>query len=200
MHARTTAIAIIAIITATLTACGGDSEPEAAPTSEPRTTTTAPSVETSEPEPSPTELDVLAFVDTWEWETVDDIEGDIAGAVTVLGYKQGVKSIVTPDEEFSTDGYVWAALEIKTCSIKGTFGATTEPWTLSYDDGTRIEPSSSTYDDFPKPEFPFETRLTTGKCVKGNVVYPVPGNQQPAAVVYAPYGLDTPTEWTVPAK
>lgn len=141
---------------------------------------------------------MLAFGETWEWETTEEALEELQGAVTVLGYKQDVKAVVSADEEFGTDGYVWAALELKTCSVKGTFPATTEPWTLSYEDGTRIEPSSTTYDSFPRPEFPFETKLTTGKCVRGHVVYPVPGDQRPVTVVYAPYGLDTPTEWTVP--
>lgn len=194
MHARTAACTALLALAA-LTGCSsGDST---AGSTAPATTNT-PSPVTTTAEPTPTEPDVLALGDTWEFEGTDDAGETVQGAVTVVGYKQDVKSVVSADEEFSTDGYVWAALELKTCSTQGSFWATTAPWTLSYEDGTRIEPSSTTYDDFPRPEFPFETKLTTGKCVKGHVVYPVPGDQRPAAVVYAPDGLDTPTEWTMP--
>lgn len=194
MHART-ALPVALLALAGLTGCGSDSADDKA---SPPTTSSAPAPETSTPEPSPAEPEILALGDTWEWEQTSDVGEAAEGAVTVLSYKHDVKSVVSADEEFSTDGYVWAALELKTCSIQGSFWATTTPWTLSYEDGTRIEPSSTTYDDFPRPEFPFETQLTTGKCVKGHVVYPVPGDQRPATVVYAPDGLDTPTEWTVP--
>jgi hypothetical protein len=90
--------------------------------------------------------------------------------------------------------------ELKTCSVIGSFLATTEPWTLAYEDGTRIEPSSSTWDDFPKPEYPFETKLTPGRCVRGKLVFPVPENDWPHTVVYAPYGIDTPQECAVPTE
>ncbi|MEU6879565.1 hypothetical protein [Streptomyces sp. NPDC046712] len=119
---------------------------------------------------------------------------------TVLGYKQGIRSAGSAAEDFGTPGYVWAAVELKVCSTKGTFLGSTEPWTLSYADGARVEPSSTTYDDFPKPEFPYETKLAPGKCVRGNLVFAVPGNSRPQTVVYAPQGLDIPEEWAVPTN
>lgn len=179
-----------------LTACGGRDAPKAETSSTP---TVAPSTTEPDAEPSPTPVIVLKFGEPWAFEGTTD--GDaIEGSETVLSYKQGVHSVVTADEEGGTSGYEWAALELKTCSTKGSFTASNSPWTLSYEDGTRIEPSSSTYDDFPKPEYPFETKLTEGKCVRGKVVFAVPGNSRPTTVVYAPYELDTPQEWTVPAK
>jgi len=193
MKTRTAACAALLTLAALATGCSSGGDDKSAPA-----TSSAPAPKTSTPEPSPTEREALSIGDTWEWEGTSDDGKTVQGAVTVLSYRQGVKASVTADEEFSTDGYVWSALELKTCSTQGSFVASTTPWTLSYDDGTRIEPSSSTYDDFPRPEFPFETTLTTGKCVKGNVVYPVPGDQRPATVVYSPDGIDKPTEWTVP--
>ncbi|OEJ36288.1 hypothetical protein BGK72_38670 [Streptomyces agglomeratus] len=138
--------------------------------------------------------------DSWEFEGTDDEGAEVLGAVTVVGYKQGISSVGSAAEESGTSGYVWAALELKTCSEQGSFWASVTPWTLSYEDGTRIDPSSTTYDDFPKPEYPFETKLTEGKCVRGKVVFPVPGDQRPETVVYAPESIDTPREWAVPSK
>lgn len=180
-----------------LTACGSRDapKPESSPTPTVASSTTEP-----ETTPRPTEAIVLNFGDAWAFEGTSDDGDAIEGSETVLSYKQGLRSVATADEEAGTSGYEWAALELKTCSTKGSFTATNSPWTLSYEDGTRIEASSTTYGDFPKPEYPFETKLTEGKCVRGKVVFAVPGNSRPATVVYAPYELDTPQEWTVPAK
>ncbi|MFI8294451.1 hypothetical protein ACIGCZ_00740 [Streptomyces nigra] len=195
MNARTALPATLFALAALTAGCTTDSSSdEAAPT-----TSSAPSPDSASatPEPSPSLPKALAIGDTWKFEGTDESGGPVNGTVTVLGYKQDVKAAVTADEEFNTKGYVWAALELKTCSVEGSFWATTSPWTLSYEDGARIEPSSTTYDSFPRPEFPFETKLTTGKCVRGHVVYPVPGDQRPATVVYAPEGMD-PKEWAMP--
>lgn len=140
----------------------------------------------------------LTLGDTYDWKAEDNGQGEsVKGSVTVLGYKQNVPASVSADDEYGTSGYVWSALEIKTCSVEGTFLATVEPWTLSYKDGVRVEPSSSVYDDFAQPEFPFETKLTTGECVKGYITYAVPGGENPETVVYASYGLDESVEWTL---
>ncbi|MER8197059.1 hypothetical protein ABTY00_24215 [Streptomyces microflavus] len=194
MRTRTTTAALIAAALLALTACGTEPEP-AAPAAGPEPTTEAAETPTADPTPAaPVTLDMGS---TWEFESTTD---DIEGAVTVLSYKQGVKSVGSAAEESGTPGYEWAYVDMKTCSTRGTFPATTEPWTLAYEDGSRVDPSSTTYDDFPKPEFPFETTLTDGKCVRGKLVFPVPGDQRPATVVYAPTGLDVPQEWAVPAK
>lgn len=187
------AVALTTGLLLSLTACSNQTDPKPpapTPTAAAPTPSETPS---SEPAPEPPR----SLGSAYEWEATD---GSVSGTSAVLGYSQGFKSAVSAAEETGTPGYIWAAAELKVCSTKGTFLSTTTPWTLSYDDGARIEPSSSTWDDFPKPEFPFETKLTSGKCVRGKLVYPVPGDSRPATVVYAPEGLDTPVEWTVPAK
>ncbi|MFH9761328.1 hypothetical protein ACH4MJ_04235 [Streptomyces anulatus] len=197
MRTRTTTAAaafVAAGLLATLTGCGTEPEPDAKAAG-PTPSTEATATPAEEPSPAPPATLQLGW--TWEFESDTD---DIEGAVTVLDYKQGIKSAGDAAEEAGTPGYEWAYVDMKTCSIRGTFSATTEPWTLAYEDGSRAEPSSTTYEDFPKPEFPFETTLTDGKCVRGKLVFPVPGDQRPTAVVYAPAGLDVPKEWTVPAK
>ena len=190
---RTTLAATLAAGLLALTACTEPPAARSASTTPPPSSTSP----TSSPTPEPTTPTPRAFGSVYAWESTAD---GVSGTTAVLGYKQGVRSVGSAAEESGTPGYVWAAVELKVCSTKGTFLGSTEPWTLSYADGARIEPSSTTYDDFPKPEFPFETKLTTGKCVRGNLVFPVPGNSRPQTIVYAPQGLDIPEEWTVPAK
>ncbi|MFE5482689.1 hypothetical protein [Streptomyces sp. NPDC056527] len=194
MHNRTTTAAIATCLLLALTACGSTTEdPKANPTTTNPTTATT----TAAAEPTNASTTTLVLGSTLKW---DDPDGDISGTSAALSYEQGVKSAGSAAEETGQPGYVWAALELKVCSTKGVFLATTFPWTLSYADGARIEPSSSTWEDFPKPEFPVETKLAPGRCVRGKVVYPVPGNNRPATVVYAPESADMPVEWTIPAK
>ncbi|KUN91910.1 hypothetical protein AQJ67_41510 [Streptomyces caeruleatus] len=130
--------------------------------------------------------------------TFNDAVGDVTVKVTVLSYEQGIKAQTTADQEFSTDGYEWAALEIKTCIAKGTGGTTRYPWILAYEDGARVEPSSVTYGDFPKPEYPYEATVKAGDCVRGKTVFAVPGNQRPERVLYTPEALPEGAEWAVP--
>ncbi|MCX5613552.1 hypothetical protein OHB39_39630 [Streptomyces sp. NBC_00047] len=132
-----------------------------------------------------------------DWQHDND---PLRGNATVLGYRHNVRSVGSAADESGTPGYVWAALDIKVCSESGAFLATTPPWTLSYADGARVSASSTTYGDFPKPAFPFETQLTAGKCVKGNIVFAVPDSPRPSTVIYAPQSLDKPREWTVPPQ
>jgi hypothetical protein len=194
MRTRTTILALLLAATATMTAgCGSTDDADAKPSASPEPTEVS-SEPTPEPEPTPTRQPTLKMGTEWQFEGSDGVQG----SVTVIDYKQGFESVGDAAEE-GAPGYQWAYVELKTCSISGTFPATTTPWTLSYEDGSRIEPSSTTYGDFPKPEFPFETTLTDGKCVRGKLVFSVPGGDtRPQNVVYAPVGLDVPQEWAVP--
>jgi hypothetical protein len=146
------------------------------------------------PSPTPTVEPVLPVGKLWTFEGNIGAE-QVVGNVTVLGYQHKVRSVGSAAEESGTAGYVWAAIDVKVCSEKGSFTATDQPWTLTYADGARIDSSSTKYGDFPKPEFPFETTLTAGKCVKGNIVFAVPDSPRPSTAVYAPAGLATPREW-----
>jgi hypothetical protein len=139
----------------------------------------------------------MTLGDVLHWE---DTTNGIAGTSAVLSYKQGIKSGATANDEVGAAGYEWAALELKVCSSKGTFPTSSSPWVLAYDDGGRVEASSSLYEDFPRPQYPVEATLTPGKCVRGFVVYPVPNDDRPASVIYT-YGNPIKTaEWAVPAK
>ncbi|MFJ8192796.1 hypothetical protein ACIQ8D_23995 [Streptomyces sp. NPDC096094] len=192
MRTRTRTITTAAVLLLALTACSSDSDDK--PSSQKTTRDKAAPSSATTPSPTPEQPrqfgQVLNFSDP-----VDHGELD----VTVLGYEQGVKAQTTADQEFGTTGYVWAALEIKACVKKGTAGITRYPWTLAYADGARVEPSSVTYGDFPKPEYPYEATVKTGDCVRGKTVFPVPGDQRPERVLYTPEALPEPAEWAVPA-
>ncbi|MFJ8931980.1 hypothetical protein ACIRLA_35960 [Streptomyces sp. NPDC102364] len=114
----------------------------------------------------------------------DDEYDPMAGNATVLSYQQPVHASVTAAEEVNEPGYVWAALEVKVCGTKGEFTTSSDPWTLAYKDGTRIEPSGTTYDDFPKPEYVTDAPISAGDCSRGKIVYAVPGKQRPAQALY----------------
>jgi hypothetical protein len=149
------------------------------------------------PVSSPSSSKPFAFGDTWKVENIDPAK-PFEGSLTVLAYEQGFTSVSKASEEAGEPGYVWAYAELKLCGTKGSYTDTTISWTLYYSDGSRINPSGTTYDDFPKPEFPFQVTVTAGKCARGKLVFPVPGDKRPESVLYQPEGLDEPREWTVP--
>ncbi|MET9762079.1 hypothetical protein ABZ016_23985 [Streptomyces sp. NPDC006372] len=185
---RTRTITTAAILLLALTACGSDNEPRATETA------SKPTAPKSTPDAKPSPAEPRAFGQ--EFTLTDD---GMTMGITVLGYEQDTFHPQTSaDEEFGTKGYTWAAVEIKACLKKGTSGVTRYPWALAYADGARIEPSSVTYGDFPKPEYPYEAKMKAGDCVRGKTVFAVPTKQRPERVLYVPEALDTPAEWNVP--
>ncbi|MET8478152.1 hypothetical protein ABZV68_13215 [Streptomyces clavifer] len=189
MRTTTAAALTAATLLLGLTACSSsDDTADSKASSKPKPSPTSPS-------PSPTSAAPMTF-----GKTVDvrnDEEGTLA-TVTILGYEQDIKASTTADDEFGTNGYVWATLELKLCSTKGTSGATRYPWALAYTDGSRIEPSGVTYGDFPKPEYPYEAMVKEGDCIRGMTVFAVPGDERPDRVLYTTKLFDTPPEWNVP--
>ncbi|GGX82699.1 hypothetical protein [Streptomyces fructofermentans] len=191
MRARTTTITATLLGLAALTAgCGGSDNTSDAAANAAAERSTSPETAPRSGSADPRDFgEVLTFTDPVEGGTLE---------LTVLEYEQGVGARTTADNEFGTAGYIWAALEIKACAKEGPAEVTRFPWTLSYADGARIEPSSVTYDDFPKPEYPYEATLKTGDCVRGKTVFAVPGTQRPERVLYSPESLPEPAEWVVP--
>lgn len=147
--------------------------------------------------PAPSSPKSFAFGDTWKLDNIDPAK-PFEGSLTVLDYEQGFTSVGKADEEAGEPGYVWAYAELKLCGTKGSYTDDTFSWTLYYSDGSRVSPSGTTYGDFPKPQFPFEVTVTAGKCARGKLVFPVPGDKRPESVLYKPDGLGEPREWTVP--
>ncbi|MFF7524587.1 DUF4352 domain-containing protein [Streptomyces pseudovenezuelae] len=139
----------------------------------------------------------FAFGVSWTLNNIDPAK-PFEGSLTVLSYKQGFASVGSASQEAGEPGYVWAYAELKLCGTKGSYTDNTSSWTLYYRDGSRINPSGTTYGDFPKPEFPFEVTVTAGKCARGKLAFTVPSTKRPESVLYKPEGLDEPREWAVP--
>ncbi|MFB8035887.1 hypothetical protein ACFC5Z_23650 [Streptomyces sp. NPDC056004] len=186
MRTRTTVAALIAAgLLVTLTACGSSDRSVTEPANS-GTTKKASGPQSAAKSPSP-QLPTQAKIGTtlkFHDPATDDSD-ETAGSVTVLSYQQPVKSAASAAEESGAKGYVWAALEVKVCSTLGEFTTSSQPWTLAYADGARIEPSSTTYDDFPKPEYVEDAAVGPGDCSRGKIVFPVPGDQRPARAIYA---------------
>ncbi|MFD6115297.1 hypothetical protein ACFWG0_35100 [Streptomyces yangpuensis] len=150
MRTHTTAVLATSLAVLPLTACS--SSPDGKPAASPAVA--APS-SSSPPSASPSRAAPLAFGQSLTTNAAED--GSVATA-TVIGYQQSVKAQQSADTENGTDGYVWAALELKVCSTKGTIHTSRFPWILSYPDGVRIEPSGTTFGDFPNPSTPSRPR------------------------------------------
>lgn len=199
MRARVISIAAIAALGSTLVGCSSGGEPDKIRVTV--TETVAPGGETPTDAPTQQADDkapgVVPMRAVQKFDFAGDEEYDpSAGTVTVLSYQQPVHSHVTAAEETGTKGYVWAALEVKVCSTKGEFTTSSQPWTLAYDDGTRVEPSSVTYDDFPQPEYVQDAPVAAGDCSRGKIVFPVPGDKRPAKAIYSTE--DSPTlRWSL---
>lgn len=201
-HAGTALAGLVTGVLIGITADSGGGD-KAAPSTTATTTVTSAQTVIATPgadevsAPAPSSAKPLAFGDTWKLSNIDPAK-PFEGSLTVLGYKQGFTSVGKADEEAGMPGYVWAYTDLELCGAKGSYTDNTTSWTLYYSDGSRISPSGTTYGDFPKPEFPFEVTVTAGKCARGKLVFPVPGDKRPESVLYKPDGLAEPREWTVP--
>ncbi|MGW4730553.1 hypothetical protein ACWEQC_15525 [Streptomyces shenzhenensis] len=182
MHVRK-AVCVALLLAAAATACsGGDTETIRVTATKTVTPDAKGDADTAD---QPKTAAAAKMGTTQKFSFEGDEEYDpLAGNAIVLSYQQPVRAAVTVAEEVDEPGYVWAALEVKVCGTKGDFTTSSMPWTLSYDDGTRIEPSSTTYGDFPKPEYVQDAPISAGDCSRGKIVYAVPGNQRPAQVLY----------------
>ncbi|MFE4214199.1 hypothetical protein [Streptomyces sp. NPDC056844] len=192
MRMRAMTAAVTAVLAVILVGCGNNSEPEKAratanetappdgtPTGQPVSEESAARADAKTPS-------VVAMGAVQKFSFAGDEEYDPnAGTVTVLSYQQPVSASVTAAEEVGTKGYVWAALEVKVCATEGDITTSSQPWTLAYDDGARIQPISSTYEDFPKPHYVEDAAVSAGDCSRGKIVFPVPGEGRPSKAVYA---------------
>ncbi|WP_141758016.1 DUF4352 domain-containing protein [Streptomyces sp. LUP47B] len=130
------------------------------------------------PVSSPSSSKPFTFGNTWKLNNIDPAE-HFEGTLTVLSYKQGFTSVGKASEEAGEPGYVWAYADLKLCGTKGSYTDNTTSWTLYYSDGSRINPSGTTYGDFPKPEVPTEVTVTAGKSARGKLVFTVPSAKRP---------------------
>lgn len=156
---------------------------EASPTTEPA----SPSASPIPAEAGPKKLGVRV------------LSSDGAFNMTALAYRQPVARTATrPDEQ---PGYEWGAADVRVCSTKGARAAaiSNAPWALVYGGGTRAKPSSTTYQQFPLPEYPVgEEVLRSGRCIRGWITFPVPKGGRPSTIEYATEDGMEFAEWAVP--
>ncbi|MEW1895924.1 DUF4352 domain-containing protein [Streptomyces albidoflavus] len=195
MNSRAISAALAAALLLAITACSNGEESAAA--AEEAGKPEPAEVASSSPTPEPSEQSAFALGDKAD---IVDEPNDVSFDATVIAYTQPETGPQPPTEELGGD--TWATAEIKVCNVKGqTFSVSQHPWSLAYEDGTRIEVSGLSGGDLPKPEFPInDVSVKPGDCVRGKVPYPVPGDSRPERIVYAPESLDESLEWTIPAE
>ncbi|GAB2890012.1 hypothetical protein GCM10027074_67920 [Streptomyces deserti] len=126
-----------------------------------------------------------------------DAENDIHATVQALAYQQPYKGPQPAKPEDFQGGDIWATADVKVCNVEGaSFSVDQFPWSLAYEDGTTIKVTGSSGGDMPKPEYPMDKTLTSGRCARGLVAFPVPSGKKPERLVYQP-GSGEPTEWTL---
>lgn len=106
--------------------------------------------------------------------------------VTAFAWKQPVaKSAPKPSEDGAPAGYVWGALDVQVC-VPNQATLSNLPWYVRYADNTTIEPSSTGYSQFPKPEYIWgERNVAAGSCTRGWITFAVPGDVRPVSAVYS---------------
>lgn len=195
-HARTAA-ALAAIASLALAACSSEDTPDPKSTPSPKTTTPDDKPAAASKPPGQQKIG-----DELKW---DDGDGT-TGTVAVISYKQPVPGVVPPDEADGMEpGATWARIDVSLCvtKVKPGFNVSVsqEPWSLGFADGSTAEITGSEGGDFPRPEFPNDMReLRPGHCSRGGIMFPIPKDQRPTVVTYAPQAFDEPAEWTVPRK
>lgn len=185
-----------ALLLATLTACSTSHPAATHAPAAPATHAAA----TPKPSPTPTKASTLTFGTAHKSSGSASDDADAFSASTiVLGYEQPIHTDESAADEINAPGNVWAALDVKVCDQTGDIFVNNQPWQLSYPDGSRIAPSGSTYSDFPQPEYPAgDTAVPTGSCVRGKIVFNVPGKKRPTTIVYSTAD-ESPVVWSVPA-
>ncbi|MFI7608724.1 hypothetical protein ACIBTV_26750 [Micromonospora sp. NPDC049366] len=183
-----------------LAACGGDP----APTPSPSATSVAPSPVAAAPSPTPTPTPSASPSPTVDASVPLAMGKGITLAdryvtAKVHAYKQPVAgSAPKPDDQ---PGFVWGAAQVEVCATKDAptgMTVSNDPWSLVYQDSSHIEPSSTGYQQFPEPEYPWgDKALAPGRCIKGWITFPVPGKQRPVYVEYGPEDVPVPPQWTV---
>ncbi|MEV5442605.1 DUF4352 domain-containing protein [Streptomyces sp. NPDC052644] len=190
MRIRTAAVPVVLFVAASATACGGSGEP--------KVTVTVTQTVTATPGPRAAAAEPDGVLKMGAKKDVVDAENDIRITVQALAYQQPYKGPQPQPPEDFQGGDTWATADIKVCNIKGSNVSVSQfPWSLAYSDGTTIDITGSTGGDMPKPEFPMDKTLKPGRCARGLIAFPVPGDKHPEHLVYEPEGSE-PTEWAIP--
>ncbi|MGW4974694.1 DUF4352 domain-containing protein [Streptomyces mirabilis] len=184
-----TAIAVVLLLGAT--ACSSNAGAKPAPTvTVTKTVTATPGEQTAARTDSALKIGAK--------KNIDDAEGNYHLTVQALEYQQPYKGPQPQKPEDFQGGDIWATINVRVCNTQGAdISVSQTPWSLAYKDGTSIEATGSTGGDMPKPEFPMDKTVQSGRCAAGLIAFPVPSEKRPERLVYEPEG-GAPTEWAVP--
>lgn len=147
-----------------MTACGGTKTKTVTVTSTVPGPTTTVTV-TASPTPSPTTGDTsrvpLALGRTWT---------SAEATATVYAYTPDAATGAPPPQDPSRK---WEAIDVKVCSAVGG-SVSNQPWSLVGSEAGSYNPSSTGYNQFPEPQYPFGDRaVNKGECVRGWIVFDV---------------------------
>jgi hypothetical protein len=112
---------------------------------------------------------------------------------TVFEYRQ-------PVADAAPSGGVWGAADVQVCVVRSAiFDVTISqgPWLVVAPDGGTVGPRPVSDVRFPQPGYPTDhRRLAPGQCVRGWLMFALPGTARVVAVRYAPAG-GRPINWPV---
>lgn len=116
-------------------------------------------------------------------------------SITVFQFDQdAAPSAPTPE----SPGTKWVAADVQVCSDQGGY-VNTIPWSLVGADNGRYEVSSTGYDGFPSPAYPWgDAPIAAGECIRGWIVFVAPTAAAVEYVRYAPQNPNVePMRWKV---
>lgn len=190
--AAASGVVVLIVATAVITAAvvgGSDSGEQSAAdaaTSQPAATAVPASSAPTTPTPVPT-ASSMPLLGT---EVTKD-----SAKVTAFAYKQPVAQNAPRPQQA---GLEWAAADVQVCATIDDVVVTNLPWHLVYADHTTISASSTGYNQFPEPSYPWgEKDLPNGRCVRGWITFPVPADKRPTSIEHSPPGSSL-TEWAIP--
>ncbi|MEU6601989.1 DUF4352 domain-containing protein [Streptomyces flaveolus] len=152
------AVCAAALIAATVTACNGSGEPKTIRVTVTQTVTSSPGT-------SATANADSGVLEMGAKKTIDDDANDVHITVQAIEYQQPYKGPQPHKPEDFQGGDIWAAASIKVCNVSGpNINVSQIPWSLAYNDGTSIDSTGLSGGDMPKPEFPMDKPVKSGRC------------------------------------
>lgn len=86
--------------------------------------------------------------------------------------------------QLSADQQWWSVM-VEGCAKSDEISVSWLAWSVQGDDGGTYPSSNSTWDDFPRPQYPVMSSLANGKCAKGWIMVALNSGVAPESVTYA---------------